>query len=71
VRYVWDKGALGQFFHRLLWLYRASIALPMLRTQLHQMLLLPAGQIGEVSEASKSNAVSEIGERWIEKYCYY
>ena len=71
MRYVGDKVALGQFSFRVLWFYRASIALPMLRTQLHQMLLLPAGQIGEVSEALKSNAVSEIGERWIEKYCYF
>jgi hypothetical protein len=32
------------------------------------MLLLPAGQRGEAWELSKSNALSDVGEHWIENY---
>jgi hypothetical protein len=31
------------------------------------MLLLPEGQTGEALESSKINALSVIGEHWIEK----
>jgi len=35
------------------------------------MLLLPEGQTGETWEPSKKNAVSEISERWEEKYFHF
>ena len=34
------------------------------------MLFLPEGQTGETWEPSKRTALTEIAERWVEKYCH-
>jgi hypothetical protein len=41
---------------------------PILHTHLTYTSLLPEGQRGEAWEPSKNNALSEIMERWIERY---
>jgi hypothetical protein len=35
------------------------------------MLLLSEGQTAEACEPSKSNAVGEVEEHWIQKYFYF
>jgi hypothetical protein len=56
--FVVDKVALGQVFLRVLRFILFFI----------HMFVLAEGQTGEAWEPSESNALTEIGENWVEKY---
>jgi hypothetical protein len=66
VRFVVDKVAVGLIFLRVL-------QVPLLLSSRHwyiliYTLLLPEGQTGQAWAPFRSNALSEIGEFWIERY---
>jgi hypothetical protein len=68
VKFVVDKLALGQVFILVLLFSPVSIIPPMLLTHLHLHVALTRRTIGRGLRTLISNALSEFGEHWTEKY---
>jgi hypothetical protein len=71
VRFLVERVALIYAFLCLLRFSLVSMIPPMLHTRLNLHIALERRRMGEVWEPSKSKALSEIGEHWIEKYFHF